>query len=166
VESANCTLAYIQKIGEDWFWLFSDPAAYVTVLSSSPADYQLEGVLQVQTDEIRRSPRYPFAASAEVTIEAGSTTSVRVKELSLHGCYLDAHVPLSAKTVVLIKIFHLDDYFEAKATVIYSQPNLGMGLAFRAIRPDFVTILQEWLLRAMHDRTESLVDVPMSEHEA
>jgi hypothetical protein len=39
----------------------------------------------------------------------------------------------------MVKIFAADgEYFEAEATVIYSNPSLGMGLVFRQVRPDFL----------------------------
>jgi hypothetical protein len=50
----------------------------------------------------------------------------------------------------LVKIFAADGgYFEADATVIYSNPSLGMGLVFRQVRSDFLTVLRTWLLKAM-----------------
>jgi len=77
-----------------------------------------------------RTPRYPLDAPAELLVEhSDAKMLVRVKELSLYGCYLDTSVPLSTKTPVQIKIFGPQDYFEASATVIYAQPNVGMGLA-------------------------------------
>jgi hypothetical protein len=98
----------------------------------------------------RRSPRYLFSAPAEVIVEnSGATILVRVKELSLYGCYLDTSVPLSTKTQTLIKIFGPHDYFEASATVIYTHPHLGMGAAFREVKPGFMPVLQKWLLQAM-----------------
>jgi hypothetical protein len=50
----------------------------------------------------------------------------------------------------MVKIFAADgEYFEAEATVIYSNPSLGMGLVFRQVRPDFLAVLRTWLLKAM-----------------
>jgi hypothetical protein len=100
-------------------------------------------------DETRRTPRYPFSAPAEVIVQAsGANLLCRVKELSLYGCYLDSSVPLGVKTHVLLKIYGPHDYFEATATVIYTHPMLGMGMAFREVRPSFVPILQKWLLQS------------------
>jgi PilZ domain len=98
----------------------------------------------------RRTPRYLFGAPAELLVQhSDAKMLVRVKELSLHGCYLDASIPLSTETSVQIKIFGSHDYFEASATVIYAHPNLGMGLAFREVKPAFGAVLQKWLLQAM-----------------
>jgi hypothetical protein len=104
-------------------------------------------------EESRRTPRYPFAAPAEVIVQSGAKMLARVKELSLYGCYLDTSVPLSAKTQTLIKIFGLHEYFEANATVIYTHPNLGMGVVFRDIKPAFMPVLQKWLYQAMEKQS-------------
>jgi hypothetical protein len=58
--------------------------------------------------------------------------------------------PLAPRSRVFVKIFAADDgYFEAEATVIYSNPSLGMVLVFRQVRPDFLAVLRNWLLKAM-----------------
>ena len=103
-----------------------------------------------QAEQHRRAPRHPFSAPAVVISESGLPIGGNVTELSLYGCYLDSAAPLAPRTRVLVKIFASDDgYFEAEATVIYSNPSLGMGLVFRQIRPDFLAVLRNWLLKAM-----------------
>jgi hypothetical protein len=100
-------------------------------------------------DERRRTPRYPFAATAEV-IEQGSKAGIpaRVSELSLNGCYLDMANPLPQDAVITIKIYADSKFFEAAGTVVYSKSNLGIGVSFRGIRPQFLTVLKQWLLAA------------------
>ena len=100
--------------------------------------------------ERRRAPRFPFVANVEI-IEAGSSARLqaRVSELSLYGCYVDILNPLPANSQILVKIFRETEYFEARATVIYSQPNLGMGLAFHDVHPHFLPTLRTWLREAM-----------------
>ena len=101
-------------------------------------------------EQHRRVPRYPFSAPAAVIPESGASIGGNVTELSLYGCYLDSGAPLAPRTRVMVKIFAADgEYFEAEATVIYSNPSLGMGLVFRQVRPDFLAVLRNWLLRAM-----------------
>jgi hypothetical protein len=57
---------------------------------------------------------------------------------------------LAPRTRVAVRIFAADDgYLEAEATVIYSNPSLGMGLVFRQVRSDFLAVLRNWLLKAM-----------------
>ena len=100
--------------------------------------------------DTRSTPRYLFSAPAEIVVEqSGAKTLARVEELSLHGCHLAARFQ-SAKVV---KIFGPKDYFEATATVIYSNPTNGMGLAYRNVRPHFLAVLQKWLLAAMQKTT-------------
>jgi hypothetical protein len=51
-----------------------------------------------------------------------------------------------------VKIFRSEEYFEAKAIVTCANPTLGMGLAFRDLKPDFRIVLQKWLLAAVQDK--------------
>jgi hypothetical protein len=66
--------------------------------------------------EKRRSPRYFFFASAELT-EENSQIRVpsRVSELSLHGCYLDMMNPFSVNTVVHLTIESGNALFQTRA---------------------------------------------------
>ena len=97
-------------------------------------------------EEKRRGPRYTFIASAELIEErADVRIASRVSELSLHGCYLDMMNPFPKETMVLVKIAAGDAFFEAKAKVIYSQPNMGAGLGFLQIAPDSQAVLERWL---------------------
>ncbi len=103
--------------------------------------------------ERRRTPRYPFVAVAEL-IDAKSQTqlSTRVTELSLYGCYFDTINPFPAGTSILVKIVSDLVFFEAAGLVIYSQPSLGMGVAFQKIHPYFLRVLKGWLLQAQKAR--------------
>jgi len=80
-------------------------------------------------DQQRGTPRFRFVAAAEIAPESSHSANITasVKELSLHGCYVDTPAPFSPKTPVMVKIFKSDEYFEAKATVVYARPALGMG---------------------------------------
>lgn len=95
-------------------------------------------------------------AIAEIAPEGAplAAINVTVKELSLYGCSLESSSPFAAKTPVLVKVFGTNEYFEAKATVIYVHPTSGMGLAFREVKPVFRAVLQKWLLVAMRDANE------------
>ena len=105
-----------------------------------------EGDCMVQ--EQRRSPRYPFFASAEL-IEDKSDVRIttRLSELGLYGCYLDMMNPFPAGTSVLIKISEGEAKFESQATVVYSQPNMGMGVAFQNVEERYVEVLQNWMAK-------------------
>ena len=102
--------------------------------------------------EQRRTPRYTFIASAEL-IEQKSEVRIatRVSELSLHGCYLDMMNPFPQDTLVLVKIFAGEEFFHAKAKIIYVQPNLGAGLAFVEVEPQPLAVLGRWLDTAQKD---------------
>jgi hypothetical protein len=106
-------------------------------------------------ESTRRCPRYWFSAAGEVEPARGTPFPVTLKELSLYGCYLDTETPLDTKTQVLLKVFGNGEVFEAKASVIYSNPRLGMGLVFRDVKPHCLCILQKWLLMAKEGGKQS-----------
>ena len=98
----------------------------------------------------RRSPRYPFVGSIEMregTSEDKRTA--RVKELSLNGCYVETPSPYPMGASLAIKLFTETEFFEAQASVIYSQADQGMGLMFRETKPYYLMVLRKWLLSAM-----------------
>lgn len=104
----------------------------------------------------RRSPRYPFAGSIEMregTSEDKRTA--RVKELSMNGCYVDMESPYPVGTLLAIKLFTENEFFEAQASVIYCRPELGMGLMFRETKPYYLMVLRKWLLAAMMNKKGS-----------
>ena len=105
--------------------------------------------------ELRRVPRYAFIATAEL-IEQKTDVRIatRVSELSLHGCYLDMMNPFPAETLVLVKISAGDIVFQAKAKIVYVQPNLGAGVTFLEVTPENQTILQRWLSQAKQDQQQ------------
>ncbi len=98
----------------------------------------------------RRSPRYPFVGSIEMregTSEDKRTA--RVSELSLNGCFVKMESPYAMGTSLSIKLFTEAEFFEAQASVIYAQPDHGMGLMFRETKPYYLMVLRKWLLAAM-----------------
>ena len=106
--------------------------------------------------ERRRTVRYPFVASAELIDEKSQThLSTRVAELSLYGCYFDMVNPFPPETEILVKIVRGLVFFEARAIVLYSQPNLGMGVGFRKVHPYFLNILHDWLREAEKARLKA-----------
>src|SRR6266436_7472194 len=117
----------------------------VALLSRSPME-----------QDRRRSPRYPFVGSIEMregTSEDKRTA--RVKELSLNGCYVDMDVPYPMGTSLAIKLYTETEFFEAQASVIYCQPDLGMGLMFRETKPYYLMVLRKWLLASMMGKKAS-----------
>ena len=100
--------------------------------------------------ERRRTPRYPFTANAEVSEEkTNPPLKGRVSELSLNGCYVTTNTPMATGTKVDVKINTEADFFEANGTVIYSNPDAGMGVMFLETKPYYMSVLKKWLLAAM-----------------
>jgi hypothetical protein len=96
--------------------------------------------------ERRRTPRYTFIASAELIEETSDVRiATRVSELSLYGCYLDMMNPFPVDTMVLLKVWAEEKLFVAKAKIIYAQPNMGAGVLFLEVEPQYQAILQHWL---------------------
>jgi hypothetical protein len=108
-------------------------------------------------DQDRRGFRFLFDAAAEIAPESSpsATVSVRAKEISLHGCYLETPAPFAELTPVFVKIFYEREYFEARGTVIYVKPALGMGLTFRDVKPPCRIILQKWILAALRNQPKT-----------
>jgi hypothetical protein len=100
----------------------------------------------------RSTPRFPFIAPAEIFSDLGPGAGATVKEISLYGCYLDFMNTYPARTHVTVKIFWDSTFFEAKGTVIYAKPDVGIGVAFRDVKPEFLRVLQKWLLKAMQQQ--------------
>jgi len=96
--------------------------------------------------ERRRSPRFPFIASAEVQEESdGPRMNARVSDISASGCYVDTINPLPGGTPVRVKIFSEEQFFESAATVVYAHTHLGMGLRFNEVPLSSVNVLGDWL---------------------
>jgi hypothetical protein len=102
-------------------------------------------------DERRRTPRFPFVATAEI-LEKGASASnpARVTELSLYGCYVETSNSLEKGMRLLLKVYSEGKYFESQGTVLYSQPNQGMGVGFQNVNPHYLTVLKKWLIGAAH----------------
>jgi hypothetical protein len=104
----------------------------------------------------RRGFRFSFSASAEIAPEGSpsATVNVRATEISLHGCYLETPAPFAELSPVFVKIFYADEYFEAKGTVIYVKPAVGMGVEFRELKPHCRVVLQKWILAALRNQSK------------
>src|SRR5215475_13185992 len=100
--------------------------------------------------ERRRTPRYMFFASAELLEEKSEVlVKSRVSELSRYGCYLDMMNPFPVNTHVRLKIWREEDQvIQTKGRIIYSQPNMGAGVAFFDMEEKYLPILDEWLAKA------------------
>jgi hypothetical protein len=105
-------------------------------------------------EETRKSPspehrlatRRPFLTEAEVMEPpAGTWLKTRLSDLSLSGCYVDTLHPLPAGARIRLRVVRNKIILEALATVIYSEPRLGMGVSFTQLSPEQKSILENWL---------------------
>lgn len=111
----------------------------------------------------RRTPRYPFLASAEVTdTRTANTISQRTTELSRFGCYIDTPNPFPIASKVNITILHQEEKFEAAGRVVYAQKNKGMGVAFDSAKLESAAILEKWLA-SLSDTSRSGIHVGNAE---
>jgi hypothetical protein len=94
----------------------------------------------------QRAPRYSFPGSAEV-VRAHSVAITEITQLSRYGCYLAAISSLPRRTVVTVRIKWRENGLRRRLQCC-TQPLLGMGLAFRNVKPPFCAVLQEWLQHA------------------
>ena len=100
-------------------------------------------------EDRRRGTRCPFYASAQITeLHSQTGMTARTSELSRYGCYMDMFNPLPLGAEVEVEITYQEETFAAKGHIIYSQPNIGMGVSFDEIRSSHVTILEAWLDQA------------------
>ena len=81
--------------------------------------------------ERRKMSRLTFTASAEVIDHASRTQfSLRMVDIGTGGCFLDTLLPLPIGSRVRVTLRHGDTDFQAEGQVVYTQPRLGMGIAF------------------------------------
>ena len=94
----------------------------------------------------REVPRYTFIADVTVTDLANDTRmSGRISEISRKGCYVDILNPLPVGTTLQLQITRDMGVFMTPGTIIYTQPGMGMGVAFRDIPADQLKTLDAWL---------------------
>jgi hypothetical protein len=97
-------------------------------------------------EDRRSSPRFHFTAAAEALDSQHRTRmNARTSDLGKGGCYVDTFSPFPLKTGVKIRITREKASFTAEAKVVYSKIGMGMGLAFTAIEPREMSVLDKWL---------------------
>lgn len=96
--------------------------------------------------ERRKDRRRRFSARAEIVeSKSGQTAEARIRDLSRGGCYVDTKKPFALGSIVLVRVARKEGSFQARARVVYSATNKGMGLFFEAIAPDQLQIVERWL---------------------
>jgi hypothetical protein len=61
------------------------------------------------------------------------------------GCYVDTMNPFPEGSLLEVQILRDQGVFEAKAKVVYCEPNFGMGLAFTEVTRQQRSVLEGWL---------------------
>jgi hypothetical protein len=96
--------------------------------------------------ERRASPRYPFTATCDATEpKSGAKIPGRTSDLGRGGCYVDTIGPFPAGTDLLVRINREKETLKIPGRVIFSQPGMGMGVAFADAEPDQQLILDRWI---------------------
>jgi CheY-like chemotaxis protein len=95
--------------------------------------------------ELRKIPRYPFAAMTEMTDPEGARLSARVAEISRRGCYVDTLNTLTVGTIRKMQIFRDSGVFMTKGKIIYVHQGIGMGVLFQNPGSDQLKVLDLWL---------------------
>src|SRR5260370_1766108 len=96
--------------------------------------------------EYRLAPRLPFLTEAEVMEPpVGTWLKTRRSDLRLSGCYVDRLHPFPVGARIRLRAVRNKIILEVLATVIYSEPRLGMGVSFTQLSPEQKSILENWL---------------------
>lgn len=92
----------------------------------------------------RKSPRFPFIASAQVVeTRTEARLQARISDLSREGCYLDMLNPLPTGTRLKINVTHQNQQLDAVGRVVHSELNVGMGVQFEEIAQR--AVIDSWL---------------------
>jgi hypothetical protein len=93
-----------------------------------------------------RVPRHHFVVRIELTdYQAERHISGNTKDLNLFGCYAVTVDTFPEGTKVRLRISCGETRIIAQGKVTYSRPNSGMGIAFTAIEPSSLSVLNVWL---------------------
>ena len=113
------------------------------------AEWDKQQKAKKEVENRRREARHSLTASAEILdLESGTKIEARTSDVSAGGCYVDTMNPLALGTLVNVKLSRQRKTFEATARVNYSQPGVGMGLAFTEIGDDQRAVLDYWIAQA------------------
>jgi hypothetical protein len=96
--------------------------------------------------ERRKSPRYTFIATTELTDEKNSMKlSGRIMEISRSGCYVDILNALPVGTLLTLQISCDQGVLKLKGKILYIHEGIGMGVVFVEPPEDQLKILDSWL---------------------
>lgn len=93
-----------------------------------------------------RAPRHHFVVRIEMTdMEAERHISGNTKDLNLFGCFAVTVDTFPKGTKVRLRISCGETHIVAQGKVTNSRPSSGMGIAFTAIEPSSLSVLNTWL---------------------
>jgi hypothetical protein len=123
----------------------SDRSVKLSSITARPTN-ALEDTVDLSPDDRRSTTRYGFTATAEV-VDMNSRTrmNTRISDLSMEGCYVDTNAPFPVRTKVRIRVSASKKTFETLGSVVYSLPNMGMGISFVETDPAQRVILKKWI---------------------
>jgi hypothetical protein len=131
------------------------PQKLQTPITLPPGPISPESKSNGQVDR-RSVNRYPFSASAKVMeLRSQALVTGRSSDLGLGGCYIDIISTFAMDSIVRVRLEHEKKVFEALATVVYTQPSIGMGLSFTKIEPKNELILREWVAEISGERLQN-----------
>jgi hypothetical protein len=112
--------------------------------AATPAGATVSPAVTVR--ERRRWPRYSLTAATQVT-ELNSMARIegRCTDLSAGGCYVDTLNPFPTGSMVQVVVTQGERRFTGQACVAFSQPGMGMGLAFMEMDSAERANLHAWL---------------------
>jgi len=108
--------------------------------------------LPIGAKERRAHRRHTVVAPAVVMqADACASTPALMVDLSRGGCFLETDCPLALGTVTQIEVMKDTETFQARAKVVFTAPNKGMGLEFTAVGPQEFKTLGTWLDKSLQD---------------
>ena len=100
----------------------------------------------MEYESVRRTPRYSLAVDIEMTdVLLEIRISGRTKMLSTSGCGVESSMLFSKGTSVRIRLSHQDAEVRALGRVVYSNSDLGTGVAFTIVEREDERILESWI---------------------
>jgi hypothetical protein len=116
-------------------------------LMNKKAHQPLASRCAVPRGESRRTDENAFVATAALAEGVSGARSARVRELSVHGCYLVMSAPFPKGASLLVRIRTPKEQFQSRAVVVHSTAfGIGMGVEFRDVSAASLAVLQQWLL--------------------
>jgi PilZ domain len=95
--------------------------------------------------ERRGGDRHLVTASAEVIeLSSGARFTTRTTDLGPGGCFVDTLTPFPVGAQVRVTVYRGNSRFETRGTIVYSQPGLGMGVAFEKLDAGQRAALDAW----------------------